>query len=144
MKQDTMKALKQIAGILLATFGVIFILSLVVGFFEPEPLLWTVCITLAVLGLLSLSGAFVLLRETVTAPSRSVRIVAARNGRKPVSCGVHAIRGYSILAVGYLDLSGGPVGKSSFNAPNVTPSISPIREARALLAFWFGFFSSWC
>jgi hypothetical protein len=68
-----MKALKHIAGIVLATVGVMFALGAAVHVFDPDPEipLWMVGVMFVVLGLLPLSGAFVLLRATVTAPSKS-------------------------------------------------------------------------
>jgi hypothetical protein len=67
-----MRALKHITGILLATIGVMFVLGAVLSLFDPDPdvPLWIVGVMFLVLGLLPLSGAFALLRATVTAPSR--------------------------------------------------------------------------
>ena len=68
-----MRALKHIAGILLAAVGVLFALGAVVHVFNPDPEvpLWMVGVMFVVLGLLPLGGAFALLRPTVTAPSRA-------------------------------------------------------------------------
>ena len=68
-----MKALKHIAGILLATVGVMFALGAVLHVFDPDPEipLWMIGVMFVVLGLLPLGGAFALLRTTLTAPSRS-------------------------------------------------------------------------
>src|SRR6185436_14906914 len=67
-----MRVLKHIAGILLATVGVMFVLGAVVSVFNPdrEVPLWMVGVMFLVLGLLPLAGAFALLRATVTAPGR--------------------------------------------------------------------------
>ena len=66
-----MKALKHIAGILLATVGAFFILGSIGSLLErdPEIPLWMVGV-MFVLGLLPLGGAFALLRATLTTPSR--------------------------------------------------------------------------
>src|SRR5258708_5340314 len=68
-----MKALKHIAGILLATVGALFVLSSVDLFFarDREVSPWAILLMFGVLGLLPLGGAFALLRKTVTAPGRS-------------------------------------------------------------------------
>ncbi len=67
-----MKAVNHLAGLLLATIGVIFVLGSMAHFFDPDPEmpLWMVGVMFVVLGLLPLGGAFVLLRATVTAPSK--------------------------------------------------------------------------
>jgi len=67
-----MRALKHIAGILLATVGVMFVLGAVVHVFDPDPELplWMVGVMFVGLGLFPLVGAFALLRATVTAPCR--------------------------------------------------------------------------
>ena len=67
-----MKILKHIAGILLATVGVMFSLGGIERLLHPgkdEPL-WLIGVMIAVLGLLPLAGAFALLRATLTTPSR--------------------------------------------------------------------------
>jgi hypothetical protein len=68
-----MRALKHIAGILLAAVGVLFVLGALALVFNPDPEipLWGVGVMFVVLGLLPLGGAFALLRAAVTAPSRS-------------------------------------------------------------------------
>ena len=67
-----MRALKHIAGIHLATVGVMFVLGAVVSVLDPDPEipLWMVGLMFLVLGLLPLGGAFALLRVAITAPSR--------------------------------------------------------------------------
>jgi hypothetical protein len=68
-----LRALKHIAGILLAAAGVLFILGASSLFLDRDPdvPLWFVGVMFVVLGLLPLRGAFALLRATVTAPSKS-------------------------------------------------------------------------
>jgi len=68
-----MKALKHIAGILLATIGVACTMGAVALIADPDPDLspLAVGVILVFLGLLPLGGAFLLLRVTLTAPSRS-------------------------------------------------------------------------
>lgn len=68
-----MRTLKHIAGIILATVGVMFVLSAVVCVFAPDPEvpMWMLGVMFVVLGLLPLGGAFALLRATVAAPGRS-------------------------------------------------------------------------
>jgi hypothetical protein len=68
-----MRALKHIAGILLATVGVMFVLGAAASVLDPDPEipLWMVGMVFLVLGLLPLGGAFALLRVAITAPSRS-------------------------------------------------------------------------
>lgn len=68
-----MRALKHIAGILLAGVGVMFVLGTVISVFDPDPEvpLWMVGVMFLVLGLLPLAGAFALLKTAVIAPSRS-------------------------------------------------------------------------
>ncbi len=68
-----MRSLKHIAGILLATVGVMFGLGAVIHVFDPNPEvpLWMIGGIFIVLGLVPLAGAFCLLRATFTAPSRS-------------------------------------------------------------------------
>ena len=67
-----MKALRHIAGILLATLGVMVGLGAVVELLNPASEIpqWLVGILSVVLGLLPLGGAFLLLRPTLTAPSK--------------------------------------------------------------------------
>ena len=66
------KSLKHVAGILLATIGVLFVLGAVSDVFRPDPEvpLWVVGIMFVVLGLLPLAGAFALLRATVMSPGK--------------------------------------------------------------------------
>ena len=68
-----MRALKHIAGILLATVGVMFLLSTFVLVFDPDPQvpLWMVGVMFLFLGLLPLWGAYALLWANVTAPGKS-------------------------------------------------------------------------
>jgi hypothetical protein len=68
-----MKALKHIAGVLLATIGVVFVLGAIAPLFDPdaEVPLWMVGLMLIGLGLFPLCGAFALLRATVMAPAKS-------------------------------------------------------------------------
>ena len=67
-----MRALKHIAGILLAAVGVLFSLGAGVHVFDPDPEvpLWMAGVMFVVLGLVPFGGAFALLRATFTAPSR--------------------------------------------------------------------------
>ncbi len=67
-----MKVLRHIAGILFATLGLIFVLSAGGQLVSPdsEIPLWLTGILFVVLGLLPLGGAFLLLRPTLTAPSK--------------------------------------------------------------------------
>ncbi len=69
---NTMRALKHIAGVLLTTVGVMFVLGAIFHLFNPEPEvpLWGVGVVIVFLGLLPLGAAFALLRRTLTAPSR--------------------------------------------------------------------------
>ncbi len=66
------KALKHIAGILLASVGVLFILSAIFLVFDTEQTapLWTVAILVVLLGLFPLAGATLLLWPNITAPTR--------------------------------------------------------------------------
>jgi hypothetical protein len=66
------RALRHIAGVLLATAGVLFALGAVSHFFDPDPEVpfWMACLILVILGLVPLGGAFVLLRTTVLSPSK--------------------------------------------------------------------------
>jgi len=68
-----MKALKHVAGVLLATFGITLILGMVALIFDPDPDIppWLVVVMILLFGLLPLRGAFVLLRRTLMAPSRA-------------------------------------------------------------------------
>jgi hypothetical protein len=68
-----MRALKHIAGVILAAVGAFFALGAVLHLFDPDPEvpLWMVAVMFAVLGLLPLGGAFALLRATITAPSQA-------------------------------------------------------------------------
>jgi hypothetical protein len=68
-----MRALKHIAGILLAAVGVLFVLALLTLVFDPDPEvpLWGVGVMFVFLALVPLGGAYALLRATVTAPGRS-------------------------------------------------------------------------
>ena len=72
LQLDIMRALKHIAGILLATVGVLFTLGAVVHVFDPDPEipLWLVGVMFVVLGLVPLTGAFALLRTTLTVTNR--------------------------------------------------------------------------
>ena len=95
-----MKILKHIAGILLATVGVMFFLGGVVRLLHPgkdEPL-WLIDLMIAVLGILPLAAAFFLLRTTLTTPSRPCPNAAVRSGWRPVFCGVRTTRGFLISA----------------------------------------------
>ena len=68
-----MKALKHIAGVLLATLGIAFVLAAVAAVSEPDPELspWILGGVLFALSLVPLGGAFVLLWKTVKAPPKA-------------------------------------------------------------------------
>ena len=67
-----MKAVKYIAGILLATFGVFVVIGAVELFAAPDPQIpsWAIWALLIILGLPSLAGAFFLLRSSIIAPGK--------------------------------------------------------------------------
>jgi hypothetical protein len=67
-----LKILRHLAGIILATLGVLLVLGAVIHLVEPDPEIesWVVAVSFVV-GLLPLTGAFFLLRGTVGAPGRS-------------------------------------------------------------------------
>lgn len=64
-QRTTLKILKHIIGLLLATFSVVFLLGGLSSFGsrEPEELSWPMVALLLVMGLLFLAGAIVLLRQ---------------------------------------------------------------------------------
>lgn len=64
-----MKALRHIAGILLAALGIVVVLSTIGQLANPDPeiALWFIVIQSVVLGLFPLGGAFLLLRPALTA-----------------------------------------------------------------------------
>lgn len=68
-----MKILKHIAGILLATMGVFFVLASCALFLQPDPEAprWTAGVIIVALGLAPLVGAFLLLRVTLTTPEKA-------------------------------------------------------------------------
>ena len=67
-----MKALRHIAGVLLATVGVMFVLGSIDAVFgDREVPLWIAGVMFVVLGLLPLYGAYALLRTTILAPAKS-------------------------------------------------------------------------
>ena len=67
-----MKAFRHICGILLATFGALFTISVVAQLFDRDPdlQLWLLALAWFVFGLIPLAGAFLLLRPAILAPSR--------------------------------------------------------------------------
>lgn len=67
-----MRALRHIAGILLAAVGVLFALGTIIHFFDPDPEVpfWMVCLMFVTLGVIPLGGAFGLLRTTVLSPGK--------------------------------------------------------------------------
>lgn len=68
-----MKPLRHIAGVLLATMGVFFVLAACALFFDPHRDVpwWMVGVLLVGLGFVPLTGAFLLLLATLTTPERS-------------------------------------------------------------------------
>ena len=67
-----MKALRHIAGVILASVGILITLVFIYHFsaLNSKAPLWAIGLLFVVLGLLPLGGAFILLRTHITAPSK--------------------------------------------------------------------------